>query len=56
MALEALGIDLQTHARARPLLGGSNGLAQDVLATGVTALIAHAQRQIHAHVGIVGQH
>ena len=56
MALEALGIDLQTHARARPLLGGSNGLAQDVLATGVTALIAHAQRQVHARVGIVGQH
>ena len=56
MALEALGIDLQTHARARPLLGGSNGLAQDVLATGVTALIAHAQRQVHAHIGIIGQH
>ena len=56
MALEALRVDLQTHARARPLLGGSNGLAQDVLATGVTALIAHAQRQVHAHVGIIGQH
>ena len=56
MTFEALGIDLQTHARTGPLLGGSNGLAQDVLATGVTALIAHAQRQVHAHVGIIGQH
>ena len=56
MALEALGVYLQAHTRAGPLLGGSNGLAQDVLATGVAALIAHAQRQVDAHVGIVGQH
>ena len=56
MALEALGVYLQAHTRAGPLLGGSNGLAQDVLATGVAALIAHSQRQVDAHVGIVGQH
>ena len=56
MALEALGVDLQTHTRARPLLGGSDCLAQNILATGVAALIAHAQWQVDAHVGIVGQH
>ena len=56
MAFEALGVDLQAHARTRPLLGGSNGLAQNVLATGVAALIAHAQWQVDAHVGIVRQY
>ena len=56
MALEALGVDLQAHARTRPLLGGSNGLAQNVLTAGVAAFIAHAQRQVHTHVGIVRQY
>ena len=56
MALEALGVDLQAHARTGPLLGSSDGLAQNILATGVAALIAHAQWQVDAHVGIVGQH
>ena len=56
MALEALGIDLQAHTRARPLLGLRNRLAQNILATGVATLIAHAQWQVDAHVGIVGQH
>ena len=56
MTLEALGVDLQPHARAGPFLGLRNRLAQNILATGVAALIAHAQRQVHAHVGIVGQH
>ena len=56
MALEALGVDLQAHARTGPLLGSGDRLAQNVLATGVAAFIAHAQRQIHTHVGIVGQY
>ena len=56
MTFEALGVDLQAHARTGPLLGSGDGLAQNILATGVAALIAHAQRQVHAHVGIVGQH
>ena len=56
MALEALGVDLQAHTRARPLLGLRNRLTQNILATGVAALIAHAQWQVDAHVGIVGQH
>ena len=56
MALEALGVDLQAHTRARPLLGLRNRLAQNVLTAGVAAFIAHAQRQVDAHVGIVGQH
>ena len=56
MAFEALGVDLQAHTRARPLLGLRNRLAQNVLTTGVAALIAHAQWQVDAHVGIVGQH
>ena len=56
MTFEALGVDLQAHARTGPLLGGGDGLAQNILATGVAALIAHAQRQVHAHVGIVRQH
>ena len=56
MAFEALGVDLQAHARVGPLFGSSNGLAQNILATGVAAFIAHAQRQVDAHVGIVGQH
>ena len=56
MAFEALGVDLQAHTRTSPFLGLRNRLAQHVLATGVAAFIAHAQRQIHTHVGIVGQH
>ena len=56
MTFEAVGIDLQTHARAGPLLGLRNRLAQDVLTAGVAALIAHAQWQVHAHVGIVRQY
>ena len=56
MALEALGVDLQAHARTGPLLGSGDGLAQNILATGVATLIAHAQWQVDAHVGIVGQH
>ena len=56
MAFEALRVDLQAHARAGPLLGGSDCLAQNVLTAGVAAFIAHTQRQIHTHVGIVGQH
>ena len=56
MAFEALGVDLQTHAHTGPFLGLRNRLAQDVLATGVAAFIAHAQRQVHAHVGIIGKY
>ena len=56
MAFEALRVDLQAHTRARPLFGLRNRLAQNVLTAGVAALIAHAQRQVDAHVGIVGQH
>ena len=56
MAFKALGVDLQAHTRAGPLLGLRNRLAQNVLTAGVAAFIAHAQRQVDAHVGIVGQH
>ena len=56
MAFEAFGIDLQAHTRARPLFGLRNRLAQNVLTAGVAAFIAHAQRQVHTHVGIVCQY
>lgn len=51
MAFKALGVDLQAHTRAGPLLGLRNRLAQNVLTAGVAAFIAHAQRQVDAHVG-----
>ena len=56
MTFEALGVDLQAHARTSPLLGSGDGLAQNVLTAGVAAFIAHAQRQVHTHVGIVRQY
>ena len=56
VALEALGVDLQAHARTGPFLGGGNGLTKDVLAAGVAAFVANTQRQVHTHIGIVCQH
>ena len=51
--VEGALVHLDAHALGRELLGGADVLGKRVLARGVAAAVADAQRQVDGHVGIV---
>lgn len=55
VAHKVLRLDLETHATTGPLLGSRDGLAEHLLARGVSTGRADVERQVHAHVGKIGE-
>ena len=54
-AFEVARLYLKAQARARPFLGSGDGIAQHLFAGRGLAVVADAKRQVHAHVGVIGQ-